>query len=382
MSGLVGTTQAINDINSALEEEFKVIIKNDPWCTKEIRNRLQSNDHYKEAIAEKYKDTLKKVCNEILLDKYNFKSFKIGCLTPYNYKSISNYVIAIQETYAGNAKYLINIDRPWNYTFKVNSFNKQPLISKFVDKRNRIHVVRSDAMYKSYRYCGEKTFYKYMLENVFYAEIKTVFAGEIQLDNAINFIKNELKNIFRSFGDNIVIKVGEIKYYNESSLKIGIKDPNTNATVDLHVPFEYMCLKEIIDPYNVSIDDKYNALFNKMISDMVINIDRGGVIHLEGDLLRDNTRQILNWTKAYYNFLNYLILDDDNYNKLYDCIRKVAAMIVDEAIRVDPSYNLTYYSHLLFTDKSIFIDDILTMMKYKHDIDTIISHMIVDSTVS
>jgi len=333
--------------------------RRDTWCDAIKLKELESPNFMK-VIEAKYTYALQKACSEICYKKYNCKYFKMGYFFTCNDKGYKDDNIVYAKTYYDSNKgtSVVNTRKTWNEIIQYSSFSA--IISKIIDKNNKIHIVISDPLFAIYKICNEKSFLSFFQDRIVseYTDYELLFDDHLR-----NAIKNVLTNIKTlDSTDPLDMEIFYERYAKSMKVCVDIVSAKDGSILSyIATMVKYKDIKQILNNITKA-SDQYEALIRKLNNNLRI-----GQYALETvwrkDLPKDSAKTITR-SKLRAEILEYLLKDTKILDKM---IKLMAFLLIEKAKEIDISYNIRGCIHNMFVDKDSFIEELFTKIKYEHN---------------
>jgi len=333
--------------------------RRDTWCDAIKLKELESPNFMK-VIEAKYTYALQKACSEICYKKYNCKYFKMGYFFTCNDKGYKDDNIVYAKTYYDSNKgtSVVNTRKTWNEIIQYSSFSA--IISKIIDKNNKIHIVISDPLFAIYKICNEKSFLSFFQDRIVseYTDYELLFDDHLR-----NAIKNVLTNIKTlDSTDPLDMEIFYEPYAKSMKVCVDIVSAKDGSILSyIATMVKYKDIKQILNNITKA-SDQYEALIRKLNNNLRI-----GQYALETvwrkDLPKDSAKTITR-SKLRAEILEYLLKDTKILDKM---IKLMAFLLIEKAKEIDISYNIRGCIHNMFVDKDSFIEELFTKIKYEHN---------------
>jgi len=333
--------------------------RRDTWCDAIKLKELESPNFMK-VIEAKYTYALQKACSEICYKKYNCKYFKMGYFFTCNDKGYKDDNIVYAKTYYDSNKgtSVVNTRKTWNEIIQYSSFSA--IISKIIDKNNKIHIVISDPLFAIYKICNEKSFLSFFQDRI----VSEYTVYELLFDDHLrNAIKNVLTNIKTlDSTDPLDMEIFYEPYAKSMKVCVDIVSAKDGSILSyIATMVKYKDIKQILNNITKA-SDQYEALIRKLNNNLRI-----GQYALETvwrkDLPKDSAKTITR-SKLRAEILEYLLKDTKILDKM---IKLMAFLLIEKAKEIDISYNIRGCIHNMFVDKDSFIEELFTKIKYEHN---------------
>ncbi len=347
------------EIHCEILKQLSKSPRRDTWCDAIKLKELESPNFMK-VIEAKYTYALQKACSEICYKKYNCKYFKMGYFFTCNDKGYKDDNIVYAKTYYDSNKgtSVVNTRKTWNEIIQYSSFSA--IISKIIDKNNKIHIVISDPLFAIYKICNEKSFLSFFQDRIVseYTDYELLFDDHLR-----NAIKNVLTNIKTlDSTDPLDMEIFYERYAKSMKVCVDIVSAKDGSILSyIATMVKYKDIKQILNNITKA-SDQYEALIRKLNNNLRI-----GQYALETvwrkDLPKDSAKTITR-SKLRAEILEYLLKDTKILDKM---IKLMAFLLIEKAKEIDISYNIRGCIHNMFVDKDSFIEELFTKIKYEHN---------------
>jgi hypothetical protein len=351
------------EIHCEILKQLSKSPRRDTWCDATKLKKLENPNHIKDymsVIEEKYTLALQKACSKICYKKYNCKSFKMGCSFTWDNEGYKNNNIVSAKTYYDSNKgiYVVDTRKKWNEIIEYNS--SLGIISKIIDRNNKIYIVVSDPLFTVYKNCNEKSFLSFFQNQIVpeYTDYELLFDDLLR-----NKIRNVLANI-KTLDNTHPLDIEIFYEQHAESIKICIdivsaQDGSLLSYIATIV--KYKDIKQILN--NITKDsDQYEALIEKLNNNLRVcqyTLETIWRKHLPVD-----SAKAITYSKLRAEILEYLLTDTKILDKM---IESMAIYLIEKAKTIDVSYNIKDCIHSMFVDKYFFLEEIFAKMKYNHN---------------
>lgn len=347
------------EIHCEILKQLSKSPRRDTWCDAIKLKELESPNFMK-VIEAKYTYALQKACSEICYKKYNCKYFKMGYFFTYNDMGYKNDNIVYAKTYYDSNKgtSVVNTRKTWNEIIQYSSFSA--IISKIIDKNNKIHIVISDPLFTNYKICNEKSFLSFFQDRIVseYTDYELLFDDHLR-----NTIRNILMNIKTlNSTDPLDMEIFYERYAKSMKVCVDIVSAKDGSILSyIATMVKYKDIKQILNNITKA-SDQYEALIRKLNNNLRI-----GQYALETvwrkDLPKDSAKTITR-SKLRAEILEYLLKDTKILDKM---IKSMAFLLIEKAKTIDVSYNIKDCIYNMFVDKDSFVEEIFAKIKYNHN---------------
>jgi len=334
--------------------------RRDTWCDAIKLKELESPNFMK-VIEAKYTYALQKACSEICYKKYNCKYFKMGYFFTCNDKGYKDDNIVYAKTYYDSNKgtSVVNTRKTWNEIIQYSSFSA--IISKIIDKNNKIHIVISDPLFAIYKICNEKSFLSFFQDRIVseYTDYELLFDDHLR--NAIRNILIDIKTLDNT--DPLDIEIFYEQYKESMKVCIDIVSAKDGCLLSyIATMVKYKDIQQILNNIT-NTSDQYETLIRKLNNNLRIGQHASETIWRKYHLPEDSAK-IITHSKLRTEILEYLLKDTKILDKM---IKSMAFLLIEKAKAIDVSYNIKDCIHNMFIDKDSFIEEIFTKIKYNYN---------------